>query len=137
MTNEDLTKLKIDKSTLLPRPGRRRKKTLWVVAVLLCILVISLYLSGVLSPAVTVEVVTISEAYPYQSYALLNASGYVVAQRKAAVASKTTSRLVWLGVEEGSRVRQGEIIARLEGEDVTAGRNQAAANLQVTIANLK
>ena len=136
MTNEDLTKLKIDKSTLLPRPGRRRKTTLWVVAVLLCILVISLYLSGVLSPAVTVEVVTISEAYPYQSYTLLNASGYVVAQRKAAVASKTTSRLVWLGVEEGSRVRQGEIIARLEGDDVAAGRNQAAANLQVAIANL-
>jgi RND family efflux transporter MFP subunit len=136
MTNEDLTKLKIDKSTLLPRPGRRRKTTLWVVAVLLCILVISLYLSGVLSPAVTVEVVTISEAYPYQSYTLLNASGYVVAQRKAAVASKTTSRLVWLGVEEGSRVRQGEIIARLEGDDVAAGRNQAAANLQVAIASL-
>ena len=136
MSNEDLAKLKIDKSTLLPRPARRRKTTVWVVAALLCILVISLYVSGVLFPAVTVEVVTISEAYPYQSFTLLNASGYVVAQRKAAVASKTTSRLVWLGVEEGSRVRQGEIIARLEGDDVAAGRNQAAANLQVAIASL-
>ena len=136
MSNEDLAKLKIDKSTLPPLPVRRRKITVWGVAVLLCILIISLYVSGVLFPAVTVEVATISEAYPYQTFTLLNASGYVVAQRKAAVATKTTSRLVWLGVEEGSRVRQGEIIARLEGDDVAAGRNQAAANLQVAIASL-
>jgi hypothetical protein len=102
MSNEDLAKLKIDKSTFLPRPARRRKTTVWVVAVLLFIMVISLYVSGVLSPAVTVEVVTISEAYPYQTFTLLNASGYVVAQRKAAVASKTTSRLVWLGVKKGA-----------------------------------
>jgi RND family efflux transporter MFP subunit len=137
MSNEDLAKLKINKATLLPRPARRSKTTVWIVAGLLCILVVSLYLSGVLSPAVTVEVVTISEVYPYQAFTLLNASGYVVAQRKAAVASKTTSRLVWLGVEEGSRVRQGEIIARLEGDDVAAGRNQSAANLQVAMANLE
>ncbi len=136
MTSEDLAKLKIDKSTTKPRSARRKKTIVWFAAVLLCLLLLSLYVSGLLSPAVSVEVATISEVYPYQSFSLLNASGYVVAQRKAAVASKTTSRLVWLGVEEGSRVKQGEIIARLEGDDVAASRNQAAANLQVAVANL-
>jgi len=61
----------------------------------------------------------------------------VVAQRKAAVASKATGRLVWLGVEEGSRVKEGDIIARLENLDVKATREQAAANLQVAKANLE
>jgi RND family efflux transporter MFP subunit len=67
----------------------------------------------------------------------LNASGYVVAQRKAAVASKVTSRLVELMVEEGSRVKEGQIIARLENEDVIAARNQAEANFNLARANLE
>jgi RND family efflux transporter MFP subunit len=53
----------------------------------------------------------------------------VVAQRKASVAPKTTGSLEWIGVEEGSRVKAGEIIARLENRDVTAARDQASANL--------
>ena len=56
---------------------------------------------------------------------VLNATGYVVAQRKAAVASKATGRLEWLGVQEGSRVKKGEVIARLESQDVAATRDQA------------
>jgi RND family efflux transporter MFP subunit len=67
----------------------------------------------------------------------LNATGYVVAQRKAAVASKATGRLEWLGVMEGSRVRKGEVIARLESRDVAAAREQAAANVTVAEANLE
>jgi RND family efflux transporter MFP subunit len=55
-----------------------------------------------------------------------------VAQRKSAVASKITSRLLELSVEEGSRVKKGDIIARLEGEDVRAARDQAQANLSVS-----
>jgi RND family efflux transporter MFP subunit len=136
MANEDLAKLKIDKSATKPRKVKHKKTILWFIALPVGLLLLLLYFTGLLSPAMSVEVATISEVYPYQSFSLLNASGYVVAQRKAAVASKTTSRLVWLGVEEGSRVRQGEIIARLEGDDVAAVRNQSAANLQVAVANL-
>jgi len=80
---------------------------------------------------------SVSMSYPSQAYTELNATGYVVAQRKAAVASKATGRLVWLGVEEGSRVKEGEIIARLENLDVKATREQAAANLQLANANLE
>ncbi len=75
-------------------------------------------------------------AYPSQTFTVLNATGYVVAQRKAAVASKATGRLVWLGVQEGSRVKKGDIIARLEDLDVKAAREQASANVQVARANL-
>jgi HlyD family secretion protein len=61
----------------------------------------------------------------------------VVAQRKAAVASKATGRLEWLGVMEGSAVKKDEVIARLENRDVGASREQAAANVGVAAANLE
>lgn len=89
------------------------------------------------SAPVEVELASVTTAYPYQSLAVLTATGYVVAQRKAAVASKATGRLEWLGVAEGSRVRQGEVIARLENRDMAAARDQAAANLKVARANLE
>jgi RND family efflux transporter MFP subunit len=136
MPVEDLSKLKIDKTSVVRRPARR-KKLIWRLAPVLAVIVAAyLFFSGKLTPAVEVKVATVSEVYPYQAYTLLNASGYVVAQRKAAVAAKTTSSLEWLGVEEGNRVRKGEIIARLEGKDVSAARIQAAANLNVSEANL-
>jgi RND family efflux transporter MFP subunit len=86
---------------------------------------------------VVVETAAVSTAYPSQAYARLNATGYVVAQRKASVASKATGRLEWLGVMEGTAVRQGEVIARLEARDVAAQRAQAAANVQVAAANVE
>jgi len=85
----------------------------------------------------TVETAAVSTAYPSQAYAALNATGYVVAQRKASVASKATGRLEWLGVAEGSRVKQGEVIARLESRDVAAQRDQAAAGVKVAAANVE
>ncbi len=86
---------------------------------------------------IAVETASVTMSYPSQAYTELNATGYVVAQRKAAVATKATGRLVWLGVEEGSRVKKDEIIARLENLDVKATREQSAANLQLAKANLE
>ncbi|MCM2357534.1 MAG: efflux RND transporter periplasmic adaptor subunit [Geobacteraceae bacterium] len=129
MAEQDLSGLKIDKSAAVSRPGRRKKKFFLIGALLSAALLAVLYFAGVLTPAVEVEVATVSQVYPSQTFTLLNASGYVVAQRKAAVASKATGRLEWLGVEEGSRVRRGEVIARLENRDAAASRDQAAASL--------
>jgi RND family efflux transporter MFP subunit len=81
-------------------------------------------------------VARVTRIYPSQSLTLLNASGYVVAQRKSALASKVTGRLVWLGVEEGSKVGPGDIIARLESRDVAANLEQARANIKTAQSNL-
>ena len=85
----------------------------------------------------SIDTVTVTTAYPYQAATQLNAAGYVVAQRKASVASKATGRLEWLGVAEGSRVKAGDLIARLENRDVQAQVDQAKANVGATIAELK
>lgn len=79
---------------------------------------------------VPIEITTVSLFFPTQSFTLLNSSGYVVAQRKAAVASKTTGRMEWIGVEEGSRVTAGQIVARLENRDLEAVVSQTEAALQ-------
>jgi RND family efflux transporter MFP subunit len=129
VASEDLSKLKIDKAESVVRPKKKRRLFRLYAAILLVLVVAVLYFRGVFTPAVQVEAANVSLIYPSQSFTVLNASGYVVAQRKAAVASKVTGRLISLSVEEGSRVRKGEIIARLENEDVLALRNQAEANL--------
>ena len=128
MVNEELSRLKIDKQAISAQRGRKLlpRLLLWLLLPLAALLAIWKFF---LAPVVQIETVTVSQAFPSQSFTLLNASGYVVAQRKAALAAKATGRLDWLGVEEGSRVKQGEVIARLEAGDVEAGRQQAAASL--------
>jgi len=136
MANEDLSKLKIDKDKAAFRP--RRKKSFFVpVLILAVLLVLLLSLLAILRPTLKVRAATVSQIYPSQAFTILNASGYVVPQRKSALASKVTGRLIWLGVEEGSRVKKGQVVARLERQDVTAAKDQATANVNAARSNLE
>lgn len=119
----------------MSRPSRGWRVGLFLGGVGVAVLAF-LYFSGLLTPAQEVEVTVVSRVYPSQAYTLLNASGYVVAQRKAAVSSKSTGRLSYLGVEEGSRVKKGQIMASLENEDLEAARNQARAQIKEAQAAL-
>lgn len=132
MANEDLSKLKIEKTAFSIKPRKRKNIILAAGVILGAIVLLVLFSQGVLSPAVEVEAVSVSMTYPSQTFTILNSSGYVVAQRKAAVASKVTGRIVSLSVEEGNHVKAGQIIARLENDDVIAAREQADANLNAT-----
>ena len=125
----DLEALRISRDAAgAPVAGARRwrpgAKT-WIAALIL----VALALWWLMPRTTQVETVQAVLVHPTRALTLVNATGYVVADRKAAVASKITSRLVWLGVEEGSRVRKGDVIARLEGEDVAAALKQAEADL--------
>jgi len=126
----DLARLRIDRS-VAPVVRRRRRRWIWlgVVAVLAA--------GGggwfALQPRVaSVQTTPVVTSYPSQQFVVLNATGYVVAQRKAAIASKATGRLEWLGVAEGSRVKSGDVIARLDNRDVVA--QAASAGASVTAA---
>jgi RND family efflux transporter MFP subunit len=83
-----------------------------------------------------VATTAVTTAYPSQQFVVLNSTGYVVAQRKAAIASKATGRLEWLGVAEGSRVKEGEVIARLDDRDVVAQERAAEANVKAARAGV-
>jgi RND family efflux transporter MFP subunit len=117
-----LAALRIDRSAAPLQ--RRRRRWPWVVG----LLVIAGAAALALAPRKTaVQATAVLAAYPSQQYAELTASGYVVAQRRAAVASKGTGRLVELNVREGSLVKQGDLIGRLDASDVQAaiGATQA------------
>ncbi len=117
-------------------PAQRRRRP-WLRYAIIAVVILVLAGIGLkLAGPQTVETATVTSAYPSQNFTLLNATGYVVPQRKAAVASKAQGRLEWLGVLEGSRVKKDEIIARIESRDVEASAAQARAQVQVAEANL-
>lgn len=135
-----LSLLAIDRNAA-PTRRRRRRWAVWLAAVL-GIGGIAAYL--LVPGRVDVQVTTVLSAYPSQQYTQLTASGYVVAQRRASVASKGTGRLVELRVREGSPVQAGELIGRLDASDVRAALRvaeaaigQAAAGLRQAEANLE
>ena len=129
MSTDTFDKLAIDKSRQsAPRRGGRRLRRGILAAVLVAFVAVGFF--TLRNRPVTIETSTVSLFYPTQSFTLLNSSGYVVAQRKSAVASKTTGMLEWIGVEEGSNVVAGQIIARLENKDLEASVRQAEAALQ-------
>ncbi len=131
MPGEDLSKLRIDKTFV--RGSLTRKKR-WIYSSLLLFfiaIVLVSYWSGLLAPTTTVRVYSVQNIYPSQTFTLLNASGYVVAQRKAALAAKITGRLVHLEVEEGSSVQKGQVVAHLENDDALAALDLAKAELEL------
>jgi HlyD family secretion protein len=137
----DLSALRIDRSQEQgPPPGGSRLllRAMFVVGALVLLFLLGYWiLPRVFDSAVEVQLATASLSSSSQANAVLTASGYVVAQRKAAVASKATGRLEYLGVVEGDRVKKGQVLARLEDTDIRASLDQARANLKLNEADLK
>jgi RND family efflux transporter MFP subunit len=137
--DSDLGSLRIDRSspgTTEPRPAKKlRKLVIAFVITGICLAAVWL-VNNILNPAVEVQLVSASFTSPSQANAVLTASGYVVARRKAAVASKGTGRLIFLGVDEGDKVSKGQVIARLEDTDVVAARDRARESLRLAEADL-
>jgi HlyD family secretion protein len=137
VSEADLSRLQIDRGAGALKAKRRPRWVKWAIAAgLLALLVALLVLRSATGP-VTVDVAAVSTAYPTQGITVLNATGRVSAWRKAAVSTKATGRLEWLGVQEGSRVKAGEVIARVESMDVAATKDSAVANLGASKANLE
>ena len=139
--NADLSALRINREfDPAASQGTPRWLTIGLPAAGVVILVILLLATGgSLRSAAPVRLTPATMVSPIRSGggAIMIASGYVVAQRKAAVASKGTGRLVYLGVVEGDRVREGQVIARIEDADVRAQLAQAQANLALSRAELR
>ncbi len=136
----DLTSLRIDRSSQganSPRQYRALRKVLFWTVITAVLVAGFVLLKDWFNPGIEVQLVTVSLSSPSQANVVLTASGYVVARRKAAVASKGTGTLVYLGVEEGDRVKKGQVIARLEDSDVLASLRRARENLKVAEADLR
>ncbi len=134
--NVDLSALKINRTENYDS-NNNKKKFLIAAAIIVVVAVVLVFTLPTFQSAIEVKTASVVLTKSSEKNAILTASGYVVAQRKAAVASKGMGRLVFLGVVEGDKVRKNQIIARLEDSDIKAQLEQAKANLRLAQADAK
>jgi HlyD family secretion protein len=139
----DLSALRIDERARNSRRGRGRLRTALLVA--LAVVGLAAAFLALRSRPPEVEVAVARPAGEAGAATLLNASGYVTPRRRATVAAKITARVLDVLVDEGMKVAEGQVLARLDAADAER-RLQAArtardataaliANLEVNLAN--
>jgi RND family efflux transporter MFP subunit len=134
-TTHDLSALRIHRE---PERQRGPRGWLWLGAAVVVAAGLAAYFAAGrgLGPK-KIEAVTASVVTEGQATTVLTATGYVEAERKADLSPKITSRITDLNVTEGSRVKKGEIIARLDSTDLDAQLAEAKANWVNAQAELK
>src|SRR5258708_6719496 len=80
------------------------------------------------SQKAVVEVAAASKPEAGGRQALLNASGYITPRRRATIAAKITGRVTGVFFDEGTRVAQGQLLARLDDSDVKRAFDSAKAD---------
>jgi HlyD family secretion protein len=93
----------------------RERKPWWLAAGVAVIIVVALIIWLIARPArASVHVMPARAVHGQAQATVLNATGYVTARREATVSSKFTGRVTDVYVEEGMRVMQGQVLARLD-----------------------
>jgi RND family efflux transporter MFP subunit len=138
---EELASLRIERD-----PPKRRRWGLWifVLVLLAAVSAAGLYLSrnkSLLTSFAAVEVEPVQASVqttsgPSAGTPILTASGYLVARHQSVISSKIQGRLSGLYVEEGSVVKTGQVIARLEDTDYKASIAKSKADIEYAKANL-
>ncbi len=121
-----LEQLRIDR-TDEDRAPRRRWPWLLLGAVVVVAAVAALWAR---TSRIEVRVATVEQGGPAGPASVLDASGYVTARRRATVSSKITGRVDAVLVEEGMRVSQGQVLARLDPTSPRAALELATARLE-------
>jgi len=135
----ELKSLKIDRNKRSAEPSKWAKR--WIIlGVLLFVLlgawnVLSTRLNA--APEVEVQRVRTMNSSIAPQGVVLNATGYIVAAHKIQVAAKVIGKVKWIGVDKASRVREGDVIVRLEDDEYQAQLQQAKGNLASLEARLE
>lgn len=134
----ELQNLKIDRSKREPAPSKWA--TRWIVAgvVILVLLGAWNFISQKVNAATEVQVqrVTALSSAAAPQGVVLNATGYIVAAHKIEVAAKVVGKVKWIGVNKGDRVREGDVVVRLEDDEYQAQLQQAKGQLVTLQARL-
>jgi multidrug efflux pump subunit AcrA (membrane-fusion protein) len=123
----DLDALRIDRE--LEPSGRRPWR--WLIAVaLLAAAAFGAWRWAIRERPVPVDIAAVSQRGAGTQAAVLNASGYVTARRRATVSSKVTGKVIEVNVEEGMAVREGQVLARLDASTAQAALALAEAQAE-------
>ena len=138
--HDDLQSLRIDRSLRgeggEPPAWSRRFIIGGIAAVVLLGLVAVAYRAlASTTPEVEVARAT-AEGSDVAGSTVLSASGYIVAHHKISVNSKVTGRVAWIGVEKGDKVKEGQVLVRLEDEEFRAQYEQAKGAVESAQARL-
>jgi RND family efflux transporter MFP subunit len=130
-----VTDLKSDLDALrIEREPERRGLGRWIIWTGLIIVIAALGFGGwrwvARERPIEVQVTTVTMRPAGTQAAVLNASGYVTARRRATVSSKITGKVVEVNVEEGRRVAQGQVLARLDDSTPRAALALAQAQAE-------
>jgi RND family efflux transporter MFP subunit len=126
---ELLKELRIDRKAPPPAPQRR---WLWIVLAVIVLLALAGGAWFFLGRARPVEVRTapvVSMDSAGAGASVLDATGYVVARRIATVSAQITGRVEEVMIEEGQRVEQGQVLARLDPISADAERSLSQSQL--------
>jgi RND family efflux transporter MFP subunit len=129
--NHNLEELRIDRSEMNARPSRA---WIWILVAAVIIGLLAVGPSVVRGRAVVVRTEPAREAGSGGGRTVLNASGYVVARREATVSSKVTGKVIEVLVEEGMKVEENQVLARLDDTNVKASLRVAEAELEAAKA---
>jgi len=132
--SELLKQLRIDREEA---PARARGRLL-IGGVLVLVLVAAglwFFVGRQAKPAVRTAVVRAISQGPGAG-SVLDASGYVTARRQATVSAKITGKVTEVTIEEGMRVKEGEILARLDDTEAKAALGLARAQLTAARSQL-
>ncbi len=135
----DLSKLRINRDSPPPPLRRALRRNLAMVLGALAVLAgtwVALGRGRVIPVQVAVAEGISGPGGAAGASASVTANGYVVARTRASVSAKLAGRIADLRVSEGSYIRKGEVIARLDNADYQAQTAQAEAALTTARADL-
>jgi HlyD family secretion protein len=139
--HEDLQNLRIDRSHRVNGEGEtpvwaRRYIIIGIVVVVLFGIIAVAYRLLAPEPA-EVSVVRAAAEGGDVGGIVLSAGGYIVAHHKINVNSKVTGRVAWIGVEKGDKVKEGQVVVRLEDQEFRASYEQAKGVVESARAQLE
>src|SRR6266567_5182795 len=134
--HHDLQSLRIDRSAPAssegePAPWAKRYILIGIsIVVLLSVAALAYRLLSGETPEVETVRAAAAGGGDEAAGTVLSASGYIVAHHKINVNSKVTGRVAWIGVEKGDRVKEGQVVVRLENEEFQASVEQAKGTVE-------
>jgi len=103
------------------------KRWLWIVLALILLVLVAAAASAFLNRKTEVQVASSMKPATGPT-GVLNASGYITPRRRATIAAKITGRVTGVYFDEGTRVKDGQLLATLDDSDVRRALDSAKAD---------
>ena len=141
----ELSNLRIDRSEKRPAGPSPWATRFIIVGILFFVLVGAgtlawNRLNASVAEVQTVRVHAVTSGGSSSEPVILNATGYIVAAHTIDVAAKVVGKVLWIGVDKGDKVKQGQVLVRLEDDEYRAHELEAQGqlnNLKAKLAELE